>query len=460
MVSRLILAVTLLVVCILCLRILRHTKGNSLLAWYALAFAVVTDMAALFIESVYDMAWAANLGMVSIDWAIVDRIIYSLILTNLILVFFLLILERVASPSGQSPRTTPFAFGGIPLLFWPAVFLVALGLALYVGSSIGQLVIARGAEGLANYSAYYEIRGEMSNIVLPIGGQYIYILSLVVALPLLTLYSLQRFMLQRKRAWLILWLVLLATWVLYAIVRYQKSPIVTAAIANVVVFVFSQNWRSGRRRQLLVGLTVGGAGVLALTDYVYKLLGASGDTSASLQLFFERLVVVPMATLYNHFVVFPDLFPYLYYAGSRTLNFFLGAGQSAPGGGAAAERIASSVLFGFDYNMNTGIVGNGWAQWGYIGVAQGVVIVFGILLFWDILFVRSGIGARIPLAALIAFFAGNISDIFNVGMGNLLTSGLVFGPIFYVMLFQSELAAAQAAMRSVARRQSPTRLRP
>ena len=92
--------------------------------------------------------------------------------------------------------------------------------------------------------------------------------------------------------------------------------------------------------------------------------------------------------------------------------------------------------------------------------AQGVIIVFGIFLFWDILFVRSGIGARIPLAALIAFFAGNISDIFNVGVGNLLTSGLVFGPIFYVMLFQSELAAAQAAMRSGARRQFPPRLRP
>jgi hypothetical protein len=154
-----------------------------------------------------------------------------------------------------------------------------------------------------------------------------------------------------------------------------------------------------------------------------------------LELLVERVVVVPMADTYKHYWVFPDLHPHLNFSGSKILNLFLTGGRAMPAGREAAYKIASFYTTGVAFNMNTGFLGDCWAQFGYIGVVEGALLIFGVFLFWDIYFLRRGF--RIPVVALVAFFLSKPADMLEGGLLYMLIGhGSILAPICYLLLFE------------------------
>jgi len=222
-------------------------------------------------------------------------------------------------------------------------------------------------------------------------------------------------------------------------------------LSNAILLILADRFQNrGTRWLSWKWLVIGGLGVLLATFLVYRTLGAVDDFLTSLQLLAERVVVIPVLTAYNHMYVFPDLSPHTYYQGSTLQNLLLAGGQTSITGSVPAYYIASQILVGYAFNMNTGFVGEGWAAMGYVGVAQTATVVFGLFLVWDrLLLKRSRREVSIILAA---FFLGRFDNIQNIGLiGMLVQGGLVAAPLFALLLMRQEASVeAPVASRSPA----------
>jgi len=257
----------------------------------------------------------------------------------------------------------------------------------------------------------------------------------------MALYSLQRYILQRERLWLLIWFVLAIIWFFVSLVEFAKSHIVNMVASNAIVLVLSLRLKN--KRLPILQSAIGIISVLLLVRFVYQVLGATESFNEAIRLIIERYIAIPMVTTYRHFVVFPDIFTFLYWSNSRTLNLFLGFGQFTSTGEASSYQIASSILMGHAFNMNTGFLGAGWAEFGYLGIAQSALLIFGSLLCWDIYFCKSRV--KIPMPALLAFFLGKIWNIHNGDMMfMLLPGGIILGPAVYSLLFSKERRVFQA----------------
>jgi hypothetical protein len=96
--------------------------------------------------------------------------------------------------------------------------------------------------------------------------------------------------------------------------------------------------------------------------------------------------------------------------------------------------------------MNAGILGSGWAEFGYLGVIEQAGIVFGVSCLWDLYFMkRFGLLARVLLSA---YFVGFFFNIVNGDLMFMLTGGgLIVAPIFVFFLFRSGEALASLTLR-------------
>ncbi len=147
----------------------------------------------------------------------------------------------------------------------------------------------------------------------------------------------------------------------------------------------------------------------------------------------QRLIDVPIYTSYAHYYVFPESHGYLHYGGSRTMNWLFGFGLDAKFlvYQYSAAKIVAFYYFGSIFNANAAIVADGYANNGYLGVAQSTLISFGLFFLIDYLISkRKNYIGFIPITA---FTIANIALMPNSGMVPILYAYVpVFGYIFLV----------------------------
>jgi hypothetical protein len=111
-----------------------------------------------------------------------------------------------------------------------------------------------------------------------------------------------------------------------------------------------------------------------------------------------------------------------------------------------AFYIASEILTGAGFNMNTGFIGSGWAEMGYLGGVECALLFFGVFAFWDVMFIKSK--SYGPLAILSVYFIGRGDIILNEDLfGMLISGGAVCAPLF-IMLLSTRVKPKQKARGS------------
>jgi hypothetical protein len=183
----------------------------------------------------------------------------------------------------------------------------------------------------------------------------------------------------------------------------------------------------GRSKFLAYALSV-----ILVIYAVYYYFGYEGNVISEL---FDRVFVVTGYGTYVNYLIFPDIHPYLHYYGSTTMNLLLGFGQ----GTSFSTRYTSPAFIvsllsgGSVYSMNSSILGDGWANYGFLGVFQCGVVLFGLLLFWDVYLRKRK--SNLPLIPLVAFFLGRSYQISNGDLMFMMTKGgLVLAPLIYIYL--------------------------
>jgi hypothetical protein len=440
MIAPLLLIGSLLIVAVLCVRLMRQTRYQSLLAWTALIFAAVFGPAALFLEPIMNRDRTIPFP-VRFDSVSAERILTSVILTNLVLIVFLFVVQRKASSRDFSDLTS-FAWTKVPV-FLPLglIFAVAAFLAI-VFSPGGTFRMEHGLldvfGGLGNYDAYYDLRFGVQQIGWSSTLNTFYGMAYLLVVPLLTAYALQRFLLSKRSRWLIIWIAILLLWVIFALFNLQKAPFIQIAVTNLVVWLFCVRHRGMRRGRLVLLVIVAFVLLLIVLQFVYGVTHGSEGIAAVLGEVFERVFYGPIDTTFAHFVIFPDAHPFLNWSGSTTLHYLLAPWTDRVSTPLSAYELTAWYVTGTAFNMDTGFVGDGWAQLGFLGILQGALIIFGMYLFWDLHFLRAK--QFIPLYALIAYFIGNSSVLLETSlMSELLFGGAILAPIFYLALFNKKL---------------------
>lgn len=449
MISKSILIVTCTISLMMSLIILRKTNGRSLLVWHVLVFISIQPFL-LFVR------YLMNVNTLSVfapfDEVVVDRMVDSFIFSDIISIAYMFLFIRfIKKKSADTSEDLRYEdMNNNMLSYWIGIAISFLGLLWYINSAKGQLILSYGLSSLGDYNDYYKLRYEYGLQRGSVFEQYFYVISVLILVPIITLYSLQNFLRKYDKKWLVLWLLNLSVWVFASLLAYAKSPIIAAVMSNFLLLIFSlQNKHINRVYWVIIGMA--GTAVCVYAMYlVTSIAYGSNDISDVLGTILDRFVIVPMATAYNHFYIFPDVGQHTYYSNSRSLNIILGGGNYVNTGGLQTFEIASYHLFGIAFNMNTGFVAAGWAELGYIGVIQVSVIVFGLLSFWDIQFYR--MNRHIAIDVLLIFFIGRLWQINNGDMMFLLIpGGFVFAPLIYLFLTRRtvRLSAPSKAVKLV-----------
>jgi hypothetical protein len=225
----------------------------------------------------------------------------------------------------------------------------------------------------------------------------------------------------------------LALWLLAAIISLNKYPFVAIVASHMITWYLAAGRRTVVKKASKLKI-VAGAGIVACT-----IGGLFFATEGNLGLenvvagAVTRVFIVPTYTTAGHLATFPAIFPFHAWSGSRTLHFFLAPGTEKRTLDEAPYQEVSRFLYGAPSNMDAGFIGDGWAQLGYVGVAESAAIIFGILLLFDIWALRRR--RELPTVPLVAFLVGQTANIFEVGlMSALLAGGVLAGPILYLLI--------------------------
>jgi hypothetical protein len=221
---------------------------------------------------------------------------------------------------------------------------------------------------------------------------------------------------------------------LTALLRFQKAPLVVALCALVLAWLYSRRF-SSRVLSNAIKIVFGGGVVLMLVYMIYSVLGFEGSILHGLH---DRILISPAFTSYGFYWTFPEHHGFLRYGGSRTFNLIFGLGQerellSYLG---TAPLIVSHYFYGATefFNFNTGILGEGYAQNGYWGVAQSGFVLFGVFMFWDYVFLkRSSWRAYAPA---LVFCYSQFMVVLNSGMLSIFSTGFLLVPMMYCMMFR------------------------
>jgi hypothetical protein len=230
-----------------------------------------------------------------------------------------------------------------------------------------------------------------------------------------------RWLERRALGWLVGWLGIAVAWLVAALLQFGKAHLVAWLSSHAILWLIHRLETRAFEGKAIVPIVATGVSVLAGIDGVYRMFGASGGPTESLSLLLERLVAIPLSATYYYFYIFPNIHSFTYYATSRTLNLLLAAGHVTPGVAAPQPFIVSSIVTGSTYNMNVNFVGAGWGEYGYIGVLEGALIVFGALYLWDRYLASRP--STVPTGVLIAFFLGRAWNIVNGDMPYMMLAG-------------------------------------
>jgi hypothetical protein len=421
---------------------MRRTRGTSILGWQVAVFAIAVNPAVYFLDFFLGNAFSPMTPYSDIE----IRIFRAILLSNCIAIGYLAVLLGVLQ---RRNRITPKETGACatrPAVFWLLSAFALTGILLELTTSQFQLVLHEGIATIGNYEEYYKVRGEVSTMTPDLLHQHIFAMSVVVCLPLVVLFSFQQFLLWRTRRWLWRWIVLAILWSLNSVLIYQKSPIVVVIVGHLAVLLLTLVSRPIKLRQLLMYGFAATIVAFGLVHGVYVVLGASSSLSESFLLLCDRIWGIPMYTTYYHFYIFPDFSEHTRYSMSTTMNLLLGGGKRVDTGGLLPYEVASSIIVGTAFDMNSGFLGSCWAELGYVGVMEGALIIFGVCFLWDVYFLRHrGVSAR---ALLCAFFVGYSFNIVNISLlAMLLPGGLILAPIYTLFLFRSAAGPARFELR-------------
>lgn len=368
------------------------------------------------------------------DEQLFDPRIYNKMGLGLLIILVCLVLigwvRQLAMPPAQLPRARGVELAR-PLFLW--VFTAVLVFSIiHFFQNLDDLkrlvrVIISG-----NYSAYYEER--VQNIFdravrNPIINNLNALIMGTFAPILMTIVGYEYF---RTKRYFSYFIVLLFINVLAALIRFQKAPIIIVLLLVGLSFIYARDLIF-RKRIPLVKLSIFASIALIFVSLVYSVLGHSGSFFDAL---YKRIFFSSIFTSYGHYYVFPDLHPFIHYAGSRTANLVFGFGQDTNfiAGYSTAPLISGQLFRGHAFNMNTSILGDSYAHNGYWGVVQGAFILFGFFAALDVYYARSR--KYLPYAPIVVFFIPEFITVLNGGMTMVYGRYFLIVPIIYLLCFK------------------------
>lgn len=222
--------------------------------------------------------------------------------------------------------------------------------------------------------------------------------------------------------------------ILTALLRFQRAPLAVAVLVVMLAYLFSRDYESKKSIKLL--LKSGFVGVLALASFgiINSILGFEGSIVNAI---YERILITPAFTSYGFYWTFPDHHGFLHYGGSRTFNTVFGFMQPVSWSTEfiTAPLIASYYFYGAVFNFNTSILGDGYANNGYLGVVQATVVLFGTFAFWDYIFGKKL--KYIPYEPVLIYCFAHVIIVLNVGMLTIFGSGFLLIPAAYILIVQN-----------------------
>ncbi|MDA8736513.1 hypothetical protein N9M57_03940, partial [Opitutales bacterium] len=303
---------------------------------------------------------------------------------------------------------------------------------LYFSLNTDKLVDLARVIITADYRMYYDER--LENIYErsrqhPIINNLNSVMIGAVAPFLLSVISFQYF---RHKTMLPHFLIVGGICLLSSLIRFQKAPVIILLLLVGLSYIYAKDIIS-KRRIPIIRIAVGGAIFVLFISVVYRVLGHEGGLFDAL---YRRIMLSSIFTSYGHFYVFPDLHPFVHYAGSRTFNVLYGFGQDTTfHTGYGTPPLISGLLFrGHAFNMNTSILGDSYAHNGYLGNVQGALILFGFFVALDVLYTKSK--KMLPYAPVVVFFIPEFITVLNGGIGVLFGRYYILIPFIYLFAFR------------------------
>lgn len=414
---------------VLCVRDLFRYEMQSLFAGMLLIFLPV-NMYGMFLLPFMEMK---QIHAEKFSYEILSKqYLGFLILNATVTVMFIArgVLMRNRPPLQASLRELKLSGFFANGVFWFTV----LYSCLFISMKRGRLADLLAFIASGNYQGYYEYRKELifekasTNFIIN-NLDSIFVYGMLYFF--FGLFAWNYFRLKRLDFRLLIVTPLL---LVTALLRFQKAPLVIALSLVLLAWVFSRRF-SSKVLSNIVKVVFGGGLTLLVVYMIYSLLGFEGSILHGLH---DRILISPAFTSYGFYWTFPEQHGHLHYGGSRTFNLVFGFGQDRElltylG---TAPLIVSQFYYGSTtfFNFNTGILGEGFAQNGYWGVAQSCLILFGVFLFWDYVFLK-----RAPWRAYVPILAYCFSQfmiVLNSGMLSIFSTGFLLVPMLYCMMFR------------------------
>lgn len=363
------------------------------------------------------------------DYAIYNRMGVGLLLILITLLFLIVIkaLLMPAHPRHQASGVVPSPTG-FNVLF---VALVVYSI-LYFFQNMDKLWDLARVIITADYRMYYDQR--LDNIHTRAGRNPIInnlnaLMVGAVAPFLLSVLSFQYF---RHKKMLGYFVIVAGITLLSSLMRFQKAPVIIWLMILGLSYLYAKDIIAKKRIPVIKIAILGGVFVLCIS-FVYSLLGHQGGFFDAI---YRRIMLSSIFTSYGHFYVFPDLHPFVHYAGSRTFNILYGFGQDTTfhTGYGTPPLIAGLLFRGHAFNMNTSILGDSYAHNGYLGNIQGALIYFGFFVALDVFYARSK--KLLPYAPVVIFFIPEFITVLNSGMGAVIGRYYFLIPVMYLFAFK------------------------
>jgi len=418
------LLITIIIGSRLAISLILNGMGPRLLPWSALVFIMLLGPAAILFP--YFEAPESSFTL-EIDPRTLENLHIALVITTCIIILFLL-LEKRSIMLQANPRALFFAEPRIALLFY--VSMVGFGFVLYQAIKNGSLAALPAVLKAGEYGYYSNKRLDAIDAGSNIITTYCQVLLYNIPLPLLCLFLFQRMLTTGRQYWL--WLLTFAFWTTSNLLTLAKSPIVIQVIAHAIILISTRRSPRGTTRWM-VGMVAPVAIVLGSLLLVYRAVGFNEGIAAQV---FSRFFLEPIWLSYYYFDVFPASHSFTYFGNSHILNLVL-AGGLKPNyvtGYIDVARIVAVMASGSAYNANNNILGSGWANFGFVGVAESAIVIFGVCFFWDRVLVRRQSPSRfVPLLAFV--ISKSLTDMTNSDfVTTLLSTGLIHAPVWFLIL--------------------------
>lgn len=373
--------------------------------------------------------WGENYHEIVFIEDVINRLYLGQSLINgIILILFIInhMLIRWVCNNNVCPRQYPGGNNVITKALSTFFLLITIAYFYTNKQSFLQLfeVISSG-----DYFTYYQFRVDRIFEVRNVLINRLYIINNSIIIPVLGLYYLDRYLsLKSDLHWCVIFYCL---WIVVNFISLQKAPHFIMLISTIVVYVYNKEWSRGFRYLKFSTVMIAISGVFIFSVVLFRIFGFIGGVGSDI---LGRVFLTPPFTSYAHLEVFPDYHDFVYYGGSRFFNYVFGMNR-APTFSTNYDSI--SVITGYlhqgaAFNMNSSILGEGWANFGYWGIIQQVLVVYGSLSLWDVILkTQSGYYRIIPL---IAFFVGKLFNTLDNGMfGMLFNAGVFLGPLFFII---------------------------